>query len=772
MLEILFAILEAMLVPAVYHLVVFGLLAATVALAWREAHESGRADARAFFIAAAIAAVLHLLLGLYEAAARTGAVGDALPATLESLGWVLLAAASWPVRAGHFRLIGAVALMGGVAVALATVLPGGPAWLWPGAAALASAVAAGWRFVRRPPADGDHTASVAFLFLAFAQVFVAVGGPAAGRPLIYAALLELLRAITGRLTAEHNALDAELRTVSREAARQTVSQLFLVEAMRALVSSLDLDTVLRNVLESVALAVGADRAAILLLDATDRDTLVLASHYDPVHQAIGDMEPLRVSLAAQPALAQVLRDGRPLALGAVEHPLRRQMAALVGAVDVGPVVVEPLLLRGKALGVLIVCHGQGKPEFSPDQAEFLHALGGQMAAAVENARLYRQLDRHADELSQLLRSREADVTQRQAILESIADGVVVCDATANVILMNAAAEAILGMSREELFGRPFDDAVHALSNAREVAVRNLMALTSERPFKFETEIDGGARVLQGSLAVVRTVDDIEPLGTVVVLRDVTRERQAERAKATFITTVSHELRTPLTAIKGYLHFLVTGAAGALAPMQQQFVRTIQENSERIVTLVNDMILVSEMEGGGIRPHYVLVEPGPLLAKIVAEAGPAAVQGSLQISYRQGGDLPAVEADPGQLRTILEHLLSNALKFTAAGGRVTVTAKSEALAGTGDAHHYLVVEVADTGIGIPPEQQAHLFERFYHPDERPQEVRAGGMGVGLSIVRSLVEAHGGRVWVQSRVGEGSAFTFVIPSERPRPEHART
>jgi PAS domain S-box-containing protein len=771
---VLFA-LQVMLMPAVYYLLVAGAFAATSGLALREYRESVHGTARAFLAAAALGTVLHFLLGLYEAALaamtsgvpHAGAVStlarDPLAYALEAAGWIALGATVLFARLNTRPLLGALTAVYTGCALLAVVAPL-QLWLWPAAAAVVLGASVGVSALGRGAAF-DRATRVALLLVAAGNLLLAAGaqGYMVGRWLNVLGVLLLVPATDRRLSVERHALDDELQTVSREAARQTVSQLFLVEATRALVSSLDLTTVLRNVAESVALAVSADHAAIVLVD--DQPGRVrVAARFDPLRRQRPVELPVIYALDEHPALAHALRRGQQVMLDETEDGTLRQLAALVGVSALGPAIVEPLLLHGRPLGALLVCHAPGKAPFSHEQAYFTQALGGQIAAAVENARLYHELDLRAGELSGLLRTRETEFTRRQAILESIADGVVVCDARGNVILVNAAAETLLGAGRERLVDRALDDAVRALSNAREIAVRNVMALTSDRAFTFEAELIGGARMVQGSLAVVRVApDDMEPLGTVLVLRDVTRERQAERAKSAFVTTVSHELRTPLTAIKGYLHFLATGAAGELSALQNQFVHTIQDNSERMVTLINNMIMVTEM-AGGVQLKVARVAPEPLIASAVKAFSEPATEKGLELTFQPGESLPVIEADAGRLRTVLDCLLDNAIKYTPAGGKIAVTASSEVQAEEGRQRQFLLVSVRDTGIGIPPEQQAHLFEQFYHPDTRPEEIVAGGMGMGLSIVHSLVEAHGGRVWVESRVGSGSTFTFVIPAQR--------
>jgi hypothetical protein len=249
---------------------------------------------------------------------------------------------------------------------------------------------------------------------------------------------------------------------------------------------------------------------------------------------------------------------------------------------------------------------------------------------------------------------------------------------------------------------------------------------------------------------------------VTIFRDVTKEVEADRAKSEFVSTVSHELRTPMTAIKGYTDLLHAGAAGPINAEQKRFLSTIKSNTDRLTALINDLLDISRMETGRIR-----FEPRPLqIGEVVADvvnvlAGPAENK-NLSLNYEVAAGLPDVMGDRDRLHQVLTNLIGNAIRYTLDGGEIDVKV-------------YLVeravrVDVRDTGIGIAPEDMAHLFERFYRADH-PLVQETRGTGLGLSIVKMFIEMHGGRIWVESEPDEGSTFTFILPIPVPEEETRR-
>ena len=244
------------------------------------------------------------------------------------------------------------------------------------------------------------------------------------------------------------------------------------------------------------------------------------------------------------------------------------------------------------------------------------------------------------------------------------------------------------------------------------------------------------------------------LGWLAVFRDIAKEESARRAKDELIENVSHELRTPLTSIKGFVDLLRFGLVGALTPQQTELLNLVAEEASRLTSIVNDLLDVDRLNAASLQREPFDI--GVLIREVVDEQR-ACPKPSVSLVQLDAAKPIAVLADRERLRQVLTNLVSNGVKYTPSGS-VTVQARTEG--------REVVVEVRDTGIGIKPEDQARLFERFFRAND-PQVREIGGTGLGLAIVQRIVAAHGGKVAVTSAPGSGSTFTFTVPARGDAP-----
>lgn len=241
-------------------------------------------------------------------------------------------------------------------------------------------------------------------------------------------------------------------------------------------------------------------------------------------------------------------------------------------------------------------------------------------------------------------------------------------------------------------------------------------------------------------------------GRVFAFRDVTKEREVDRMKTEFVSMVSHEFRTPLTSIKGYTDLLTSGEVGELSEDQTEFLQIVQTNADRLLALVNDLLDISRLEQGRVELREVTVDMIPLIQGAMVTLQLQMQSKQQQLLLDLPPSMPPVRGDATRIAQILTNLLSNAHKYTPAGGTITISAARE-----GD---FLRVSVTDTGVGMTEEEQANLFTRFYRAKNiATQDV--GGTGLGLTITRTLVEMHGGAITVQSAPDVGSTFSFTLP-----------
>jgi signal transduction histidine kinase len=268
-------------------------------------------------------------------------------------------------------------------------------------------------------------------------------------------------------------------------------------------------------------------------------------------------------------------------------------------------------------------------------------------------------------------------------------------------------------------------------------------------------------------AMLETHRDLEAQNAKLAQANL-RLKELDRLKSTFLGTVSHELRTPLASIIGYSEMLAEGLAGPLNPEQLQYVRTIVEKGESLLTLISSILDLSQIEAGKLRLAVGPVDLGSIIQTAVSSVAPQAQRKGVEVEVRlPPGPQPRLAGDANKLRQVVVNLLANAVKFTASGGRVSVVMSEAGPVAELGAQGFRV-SVEDTGVGIRPDQFEFIFQSFYQVDGSSTREH-GGAGLGLAIVKSLVEGHGGRVSVESEFGRGSRFTVVLPLRPPLPEH---
>ena len=272
--------------------------------------------------------------------------------------------------------------------------------------------------------------------------------------------------------------------------------------------------------------------------------------------------------------------------------------------------------------------------------------------------------------------------------------------------------------------------------------------------RVEAEIVTGTLRQHFFAATVAAVRAGETLGAVVVLHDITELRKLERVRRDFVANVSHEFKTPLTAIQGFSETLLAGAMDD-PQNRERFLGIILEHSRRLARLTDDLLKLSSMDADRLELEIRRVSVNELIESCLETTQHRAAEKEVEVELAQPaqvGDLPDIAGDRRRLAEILQNLLDNATQYTLPGGRITLSAE------TRDAD--VVFTVSDTGIGIPKSDQSRIFERFYRVDAaRSRE--AGGTGLGLAIAKHLVEVHGGRIWVESEIGQGSKFHFSVP-----------
>jgi two-component system phosphate regulon sensor histidine kinase PhoR len=326
------------------------------------------------------------------------------------------------------------------------------------------------------------------------------------------------------------------------------------------------------------------------------------------------------------------------------------------------------------------------------------------------------------------------------ILAHMGDAILAVDGEGRVTTVNSAAERILQLSRENAVGRTFIKVV------RDYELDAMLQSCLKSGEEQTALVEIGAR--RQSLGVIVTPFKGEP-GCLMLIQDLTEMRKLETAKRDFVANLSHELRTPIASLKALTETLQAGAIDD-PTVADDFLGRMNAEADRLAQMAEELGELSRIEGGQVSLNKEPVDLPDLVAGVLDRLRAQAERAGLLLETRIDPGLPHVPADRGRLEQVLVNLVHNAIKFTAPGGRVSVTARADG--------QHLTVSVSDTGVGISADDLPRVFERFYKADR----ARAGGgTGLGLAIAKHIVEAHQGRIWAESVEGKGSTFSFRLP-----------
>jgi signal transduction histidine kinase len=540
------------------------------------------------------------------------------------------------------------------------------------------------------------------------------------RPL--AALVDTAEAVTAGDFERRTTIasDDELGRLAQAFNQMTEHLLRLYRTSRELGGSIEVLPVL-DVAARTVNAFAPETEVLALID--DRGTWSYRVRADAPPNIAG-LSNLRVA-PSDPLLRDLAQGRTQRVLDPAEEP---RLASL-GLADVAgfrSLLLTPLVVQDMVAGMLIF--GSPHPQaFSGAAEPTLTATANMAASVLYNAVLFDRV--------------QGEASEREAILKSIADGVIVCDQQRNIMLVNRTAEQMLGLYDWHIVRR----------NWREIPLRRVPPAKD----MFGNDVadldhyELGDRVISVNSAPV-IGENGQTLGEVIVLHDMSAEAAVDRAKTRFIERVSHELRTPLTPICGNTELLLRGYLGSLTTEQRDTLEVIRLRAEQMRDLVNNFVMIASIEA-----NTLITEPEPQDMWIAIEGALAPMRNAfakkgIELRVETPEALPPVKADRQQLHVVLTQLLDNARRYTSEGS-VTVRA--------GQQDGMVRVDISDTGPGITPEEFQQLFTRFHRVEGNNSPERGGGLG--LAITRQLVERQGGRIWAESAPGQGSTFSFALP-----------
>ncbi|MCC6738008.1 MAG: PAS domain S-box protein [Planctomycetia bacterium] len=415
----------------------------------------------------------------------------------------------------------------------------------------------------------------------------------------------------------------------------------------------------------------------------------------------------------------------------------------------------PLVVAGEVSGILVLDLPQGAGEIAQQTVEALSFLAEEAAAAILAAEERARLD---DELGRI----DMERSFLANILDSITNGILVVDLDGRILQINRNAAAMLDIPSLDVLGQPFEPLV---SEHVRVELRAIFDETLQAGFAMErlvtTRLGGTEFPIAVGSSLLRD-DALQAFGCILVFRDMTASREMDRLrkldqmKSDFVANVSHELRTPLTSIKAYCEAL---AGMPRTPKEMEFLQVIDEEGDRLIELIEDLLDVSRIQSGTLRLNLEAGNPGELVREVLAM--PKLHSDQHRIHANIPADLPEMVFDWNRMKEVLINLVSNAVKYSPEGGEIAVTLSV--------AEGNLRIAVEDHGIGISAADQASLFQQFFRVDGS-LTAKVAGTGLGLAITKGIAEAHGGTVTVRSEPGKGSVFTVILPvrKEVPRVE----
>jgi PAS domain S-box-containing protein len=502
---------------------------------------------------------------------------------------------------------------------------------------------------------------------------------------------------------------------------------YLLNISRAITSQLDLSAVLRLILQSAVDMLNGLAGLVALKDDDGRYR---------IRESYGVARPLLDQLNPIMAAAEDPREATTV--------LERNLVAIAQRIGLGfwQVVSLPLKVGDELLGNLYVFRNLGG-EYSTNDRLILQSFADQAAIAVNNARLYQELAQEKRRLD--------------AILEFSADGVVIMDAIHRIVMFNRSLATLTGIVPTSVFGQKFEGVLPMANKRAGVTLADAEAkgwpLVGVSAPLF---VEGDLKRANGKLVSVEI--NFAPLfdhegrlvNIIANVRDITRFREADEMKSTFVSVVSHELKTPVALIKGYSSTLRRQDARWDQQTVRDSLQVIEEESDRLAELIDNLLDASRVQAGNFRLAMVELDIDQLVIKVVEKFKSQTRNQKLITDVPS--DLPLVHADEARITQVLSNMISNAIKYSPDSGDIRITGTST--------DTEVIITVSDEGPGIPPEDQSQLFMRFYRVDNAMTR-KTQGAGLGLYLSKAIIEAHGGRIWVESDGHSGSRFRFSLP-----------
>lgn len=541
---------------------------------------------------------------------------------------------------------------------------------------------------------------------------------------LHAAQQRINQALRQSLHEAHGAAElriAQMERIANDLRARMREQYALEEGLRVVTSTLSLDDVLSQIVDSAIQVLGADRVQGIVLSLEDDGVFEhRTSLYDDA--ADGPWKDLLANRTLQQQVPLIINDVLQDSELAPALPYTIRSALSV-----------PLYAAGGAPRGTLTVVSTERSAFSSGDARHMIAFAMQAGIAIGNAEMHSRIRQQQDLL--------------ESVMHDMSDGLVVVDAQQEVVLTNPLGRALLDRHtttvpvREQLLG--LAASVHASTNA---------LLTSEIHLEqAEVQHEEAHEAYLALASQVRQSDGSEPL-TAIVLHDITSQKAEEHARTEFISMVAHELRNPLNSLNGFVKIVLQGRAGPLNEMQREFLEIADNQIERLKGRISELLEFNRLEAGRLVLNPQVSDLPMLVASTLTRLSLQAEQSGIQLINAIRSDFPECVFDAERVGQVITNLVENAFKATPPGGSVTLSAAVH-----NDEIH---VRVQDTGVGISAEDHSKIFQAFYRAHDRASS-HGNHLGLGLAICKQIIDGHQGRIWVESEEGKGTSFTFALP-----------
>jgi len=533
-------------------------------------------------------------------------------------------------------------------------------------------------------------------------------------------------------TIELEKAKAELESFSKGLEKKVEERTFelsvLYEVSKAISYTLDYRELFRLIMSSLSKMVDYDVCASFIFTAKARGDLVVKAVRAVTKDFVEEVEKNLIESFSSLTGQKISEKNISVGLEIIPRPVKGKMILT----KVESFFNVPLVIKNKPIGMLNVSSSK-KNAFSQDDIRLINTLSNQAAIAIER-------------LKAVIATEKGKM---EAMVESMTEGLIMIDREGNPLVCNPAARRMLGLRSEEINRRRLEGCLK--KTGLDLGYEEIIFGREKLVTKDITITEPIEMVLRSNIAPVKDIGG-KNLGMVIALRDITAEKEVDRMKTEFVSTVSHELRTPLTTMKEFTSIIRDEIPGKLTKEQKEYVDIIKGNIDRLARLINNLLDISKIESGRVALKKMLVDVSDLAKATFATLKSETERKNIEFKTSFPAIATNVYADPDKITQVFTNLISNAIKFTPEKGKITVEIK--------DTGNEIECSVADTGKGIGADDMVKLFSKFQQFG-RVAGGGAKGTGLGLAISKELVEVHNGRIWAESKIGEGSKFIFTLP-----------